>query len=465
MSKTKEKIFLFIADFIAINFAWSLHYYIRVESGFLELYTSVQFLLPMFVVYLFWVLVFGFFGLYNSWYAKSRLDELAQVFKAVTFGVILLFFIIFIDDSSNDVSGSNRSIIVLYWLLLVFLCEFGRASIHSIQRKLLLKGIGLQNTLIIGWSKKAKDLYDSIKKYPALGYNVIGFVSTNGNSEAETHNNIKIFPGIKYLPSIIIEHQIKEVLIAVESKEHDKLIDVISKCEPFRVGLKIMPDLYDIVTGQARTNQIYGFPLIDIMPQLMTNWERVIKRLLDLFTSFIVLICFIPFWILIAIGIKLESKGTVLYRQKRVGKNGKIFTIMKFRSMRSDAEKHSGPQWAQKDDPRVTTFGKFLRKSHLDEIPQFINVLKGDMSLIGPRPERPFFVEKLGEELPLYLRRLKVRPGITGWAQVKHKYDESLEDVKVKLQYDLYYIENISLKMDLKIALSTIYLMIAGKGH
>jgi exopolysaccharide biosynthesis polyprenyl glycosylphosphotransferase len=197
----------------------------------------------------------------------------------------------------------------------------------------------------------------------------------------------------------------------------------------------------------------------------MQPWERVVKRLIDIVVSLIVLVAGLPLWILIAILIKIDSRGPVIYKQERVGKDGKIFTLYKFRSMHENAEALTGPTWAMKNDPRVTRVGKILRKLHLDEIPQFVNVLKGDMSLIGPRPERPVFVEKLSKEIPLYRRRLKVKPGITGWAQVKYKYDESIEDVKKKLQYDLFYIENMSLRMDLKIIAYTILHILSGKGQ
>jgi len=236
-------------------------------------------------------------------------------------------------------------------------------------------------------------------------------------------------------------------------------------CSDKNIKIKIVPDLYEILSGQARTSQIYGMPLIDIMPELMPEWERKLKRLLDIVVSIVILLLSLPIALLTAIAIKLDSEGPVFFTQERMGMNGKIFKMIKFRSMRKDAEKLTGPVWSQKNDSRVTRVGKLIRKLRIDEIPQFINVLKGDMSVVGPRPERPYFVEKLSQEIPYYKRRLKVRPGITGWAQVKHKYDESIEDVKIKLRYDLFYIENMSLRMDLKILFRTIFVVLFGKGH
>ncbi|MHB8338524.1 MAG: sugar transferase, partial [Ignavibacteriaceae bacterium] len=255
------------------------------------------------------------------------------------------------------------------------------------------------------------------------------------------------------------------IIIALEKEEKDILVEIISRCESRNVGLKIVPDLYEILSGQARTAQIYGIPLIDILPQLMPEWEKKIKRIIDIIVSLIIIVITLPVTAISSIAIALESKGGVFFKQDRCGINGKVFKIYKFRSMKRDAEKHTGPVWSQKDDPRITRVGKFIRKVRIDEIPQMLNVLKGEMSIVGPRPERPFFVEKLSEEIPYYKRRLKVRPGITGWAQVKHKYDETIEDVKIKLRYDLFYIENMSLRMDFKILFRTVFVVLLGKGH
>jgi exopolysaccharide biosynthesis polyprenyl glycosylphosphotransferase len=219
------------------------------------------------------------------------------------------------------------------------------------------------------------------------------------------------------------------------------------------------------LSGQARTAQIYGIPLIDIMPQLMPEWEKKLKRILDIVVSLLILIISFPIILIASLAIKLDSKGPIFFKQERCGMNNKSFRIIKFRSMQHDAEKITGPVWSQKGDPRITKVGNIIRKLRIDEIPQMYNVLRGEMSLVGPRPERPFFVEKLSEQIPYYKRRLKVRPGITGWAQVKHKYDESIEDVKIKLRYDLFYIENMSLRMDFKILFRTVFVVLFARGH
>jgi exopolysaccharide biosynthesis polyprenyl glycosylphosphotransferase len=266
------------------------------------------------------------------------------------------------------------------------------------------------------------------------------------------------------LSGILERYEIRDVIIALDSSDHSLLLDIIGQCNGLPVSVKIVPDLYDIISGQARTNQIYGFPLIEISPQLMPPWEEAAKRGIDVAVSLLVLALGLPLWLLVSCAIVLDSPGSVFYNQERVGRDGVRFKMHKFRSMRRDAEQ-GGPQWAGRHDPRVTRVGRILRALHIDEIPQVWNVLKGDMSLIGPRPERPMFVEQLSKEIPLYTRRLKVRPGVTGWAQVKHKYDESIEDVRKKIQYDLFYIENMSLRMDFKIILSTLSHMLMGKGH
>ena len=448
MSGRKEKIFLVLTDFIAFSLSWIIYYYFRVESGIVPYYTSIEFLPPMLVIYLYWLFLFYFFGLYQSWYAKSRFDEFVAIIKSTAFGVFILFFLIFVDDASSGIQGGNRAIILVYWAVLVLLTGTGRFFIHTLQRSLLLKGIGLKNSLIIGNYENSTELYDEIEKYPALGYKVSGLLLTNGKKDLSYYKDSPVHSDLTRLPEILKDQNIEEVLIAVGSSEHNILIDIISSCEPFKVGMKILPDMYDIISGQARMNQIYGLPLIDLVPPLLPEWERKVKRIIDFVIAFITLLLFLPFGIIVAVLIKLDSRGPVFYKQVRVGENGKNFNIYKFRSMIQDAEKNTGPVWSLKDDPRITKFGKIMRKYRIDEIPNFISVLTGSMSFIGPRPERPFFVDKFSKEIPLYRRRLRVKPGITGWAQVNGRDSIS---IPAKVSYDEFYMLHRSFFFDLRI--------------
>lgn len=464
MNKSTERILLLIIDFITINLAYIFYFYFRVETGWFQLISRPEFLLPMLVIYFYWFLIFLFVGMYRAWFAASRFDELTTLFKTSFIGVMILFFLIFIDDISYQQSSAQRYLIFIYWGIFFLFVGSGRLFIRSLQRNLLLRGIGRRNTIIIGYNDRAKEVSQEVQKAKALGLDIVGFVLVNEKSEVQKDNG-EILGTILDIHEIVKKYNVKEVIIALDKHEHDLMLDVIAKCDFNDLNIKIVPDLYEIISGQARTNQLYGVPLIEINPELMPIWERKIKRLMDIIFSLLILTMTMPITLIVALAIKLDSEGPVFFKQIRVGKDGKEFKIYKFRSMIKDAEKHTGPVWSTKDDPRITRVGKIIRKFRLDEIPQFINVLRGDMSLVGPRPERAYFVEKLSQEIPLYKRRLKVKPGITGWAQVKHKYDESIEDVKKKLQYDLYYIENISLKMDLKILFRTIFVVLFGKGH
>jgi len=470
VSKRIEQRALLASDFFLINLAYLVYYMLRVRTGWFINPIEPEILLPSAAIYLYWLALFAFFGLYRSWYAQSRLDELITLFRTTAAGVLVLFFLVFIDDEAASPQPGTRLLIVGYWLLLFGFVSAGRLVIRATQKRLLESGIGSRNTVIVGWSAKGRELCDMVLRYPALGYKVVGFVEAGKpkggkGRRRSAYKGIPLLGSAQELSSLIRERNIQEVLVGLDSYEHDKLIHIINECTGYEVGLKMMADLYDIVSGQARINSIYGAPLIEVTPEIMKPWEESLKRLVDLVVSLFVIVVGSPVWLLVAAVIKIDSKGPVLYRQERVGKNGRVFDILKFRSMYADAETKSGPVWAVKRDPRVTRVGKVIRRLHIDEVPQFINVLRGDMSLVGPRPERAFFVEKLAAELPLYKRRLKVRPGITGWAQVKHKYDESIEDVKVKLKYDLSYIENMSWRMDLKILFNTFYVMLMGKGH
>jgi exopolysaccharide biosynthesis polyprenyl glycosylphosphotransferase len=462
MARRSETLLLLIIDGLMVNLAWAAYYHFRVSSRFFSAPVHPMFWEPMLAIGAFWLLAFMVFGLYRPWYAESRFDELVTIFKTVSFGVIVLFFAIFVDDTLTRDPERSRLLILAYWAILIVSTGAGRVTYRTVVKHLTLSGVMTRRTIIVGSGEESRELYDLVSQYPILAFTIIGYVST----EPVTHETrVPHLGRVDELETILQRHGIEEVLVALPSTEHDLLLNIIGRCSASSVRIKIRPDMYDIISGQARTNQIYGVPLIEITPQLMQPWERVVKRAMDVLVSLLVLIIGMPLWLFIAIAIRLDSRGPALYRQERVGKNGRVFSILKYRSMRSDAEKHSGPTWADKDDPRVTRIGRLLRRTHLDEIPQFVNILTGEMSLVGPRPERPFFVRQFVEEIPLYRRRLNVRPGLTGWAQVKHKYDASKEDVRAKLRFDLFYIENMSLRMDIKILFHTVFRVILAKGQ
>lgn len=465
MNKRQEKFLLIAADFVTINLAWVIYFFIRNESGIFAQFTEPGFVIPMLVIFFYWLLLFVFFGMYRTWFALSRFDEIFSLVKTTFWGTFILFFAIFIDDTGTGESKGNRFLIFIYWGLMVSLTITGRLLLRSVQRKLLIKGIGRKKAVIVGFNDRAKEIHDQIISHPALGIDVIAYVAIKEENLDKEYNGVKVIGRVNEIEDIIDRLGVKEVVLSVSRQHDDLLIEIISRCENKDVMLKIIPDLYEILSGQARTMQLYGFPLIDINPQLMTEWERAAKRVIDVVVSFIMLILAAPVLIATSIAIKLDSKGPVIYKQERSGLNGKVFKVYKFRSMYQDAEKRTGPIWSTKDDPRITRVGKFIRRVRIDELPQIWNVFKGEMSLVGPRPERPFFVEQLAKEIPYYKRRLRVRPGITGWAQVKHKYDENIEDVKTKLQFDLFYIENMSLKTDIKILFRTVFVVLFGKGH
>ncbi len=463
MKVSREKITLLAVDFLALNLAYIGSYMLRYETGwFYEVALAPEFKhlwIPSLFVSSGWIVIMILRGMYGTLYGKGTVDIFFDVAKTSLVGIFIIFLVTV--DLRQPLSPS-RIVLMSYWMFLFLFVGGGRVIIRRVQRRLLARGIGLRNALIVGFNERARAFLRQIQRVPDMGYHVCGFIN---DSIEEEYLGVKVISGIEGLEKEIQNLGIKQVILAPAPNEREQIPGIISRLANLHVRIKILPDLTETLYGHVRTAQVRGVPLIDVFPDILSPWERIVKRFIDVVVSLLVIVLGMPFFLFIAACIKLDSMGPMLYTQKRVGRGGKLFTLYKLRSIVQNAEAKTGPVWADKHDSRITRFGKILRKLRLDEFPQFMNVLKGDMSLVGPRPERPAFVNEFSGSIPLYERRMNIKPGITGWAQVKHKYDESLTDVKDKLQYDLFYLENMSIALDLKIILSTVGIVLKGQGQ
>ena len=407
-------------------------------------------------------LIFYANGRYKADPTISRFKEIQSIFRiTLSYTIVLIIF----NEIFPKIFFIESSMLLTIWFYLVVGLTLNRLLIRRIQKSLLAKGFGKKNTLVIGTGEKAINIAKHLLSF-SNSHNLLGFINSSEKDSFELSKiKLPILGNVNNITEIIEEYNANEIVIALEKTNHSLLLDILTKANGSSISLRIIPDMYEVISGLAKTEELYGLPLVDINTEILSVQQKFAKRIIDIIFSFIILLGFSPVWILVSLIIKIESKGPILYRQKRVGQNGRIFIINKFRSMKDEAENTTGPVWAIEEDPRITKFGKILRKYRIDEIPQFINVLFGDMSVVGPRPERPFFVKKLIKEFPFYYRRHKIRPGITGWAQIKQSYDSSLSDVKEKLKYDFFYIENMSLSLDLQIMIRTFIVMISAKGH
>lgn len=466
MNNSRQTLKYIITDYFMAAASWMILFGYR-KKYFEGVQSSSEnfddnFFLGLVLVPAFWITLYFVSGQYYEILRRYRVKELAEISMTTIVGVLAIFFVLLLDDRIVDYKSYYKSILVLTSSHML-LTLTGRLIHTTATVRKVHSGVLGFNTIMVGGNARALSLFEEIQQMKSSpGLRFIGFVRVNGNDNL-LEKHIPFLGKYPALPEIIDSNQIEEVIVAVESGDHKDLQQIISLLQDKNVRISIIPDMYDILSGSVKLNSVYGVPLIRINQGNMPLWQFAFKRLLDMICSILALILLSPLMIVIACAIQYSSRGPVFFSQQRIGRYGKPFRIYKFRSMVVEAEAE-GPQLSSENDARVTRVGRILRKTRMDEIPQFFNVLIGEMSLVGPRPERDFFIEQIMEKAPHYRHLHRVRPGITSWGQVKFGYAENVDQMIQRLKYDILYIENMSLAMDIKILFYTVLIVLKGTG-
>lgn len=454
---------LIVIDWISAALAWGTFYYVRkVKLELTEFTVNESFYYGVMIIPVIWLFLYVLQGTYHDVRRLHRIKIFNLTFVSTMIGVIMLFFVFLLDDEINGYRQYYSAVFLLFGIHFTMTFVPRLILVSWIVGRIHARKAGFK-TIIIGGSEKAVEIYDEIQGLPkGIGNQFVGFMNINGVDRL-LEDRLTYLGHIDDVENVLRKNEVEEVIIALESVEHDRLKNIITRLEGGDVKMKILPDMYDILSGTVKMNNIFGALLIEVNAEVMPVWQRTVKRLIDVCASLVALALLIPVFIVLSILVKLSSPGPILFFQERIGKNGIPFNIIKFRTMYVNAEK-TGPQLSSSSDPRITKIGRFMRKSRLDEFPQFFNVLIGDMSLVGPRPERQFYIDKIVEIEPQFLELTKVRPGITSWGQVKYGYAENVEQMLDRMKYDLLYLRNRTLSLDFKIMLYTIAIIFKGAG-
>ena len=429
--------------------AWAIQFHVlRGDKGMLPVQTYMSAL--VFVVPLFLLLYYAF-NLYTPKRVQGRRLEASNVFLANALGMLLFILGLYLIKEDDF----SRRMIFLFIALNIFLTIVERNIIRLALRNIRSRGMNLKHLILVGYSKAAEAFIDRVMDNPQWGYQINGILDDNLGIGTE-YRSVRVIGSTMDLTEVLETNLQDEIAITLGLSEYYKLTKIVAACEKSGVHTKFIPDYENIIPTRPYTEDLLGLPVINIRHVPLTNtFNMIIKRIFDVFASILCIILFSPVMLLTAVLVKATSRGPLIFKQERVGLHNKPFQMYKFRSMAVQTETEEKKGWTTRNDPRVTRIGRFIRKTSIDELPQLFNVLKGDMSLVGPRPERPQYVEKFREEIPRYMVKHQVRPGMTGWAQVNGYRGNT--SIRKRIEHDIYYIENWSVGLDLKILILTVF--------